>query len=67
MAKWNKEMRETIDGLMNAECGGLWWESEMTEEMLDACCAKCPFREHCSDEGLCFGCSVWEEGMGDDL
>lgn len=67
MTKWTKEMRETIDQLMNTVCGGLWWETEMTEEMLDTCCEKCPFRGRCSSEGLCYGCSVWEESMGEDL
>ena len=67
MAKWTNEMRKTIDRLMNAECGGLWWESEMTEEMLDNCCAACPFRSRCEAESLCYGCSVWEESMGEDV
>ena len=67
MTKWTKEMRETIDQLMNAVCGGEWWEVGMTEEQLDTCCEKCPFRGRCSSEGLCYGCSVWEESMGEDL
>jgi len=67
MAKWTKEMREMIDNLMNAECGGNWWESELTEQMLDNCCAKCPLAARCHTEGLCYGCSVWEESMGEDL
>ena len=67
MTKWNKQMRKTIDELMNAECGGLWWETELTEQMLDNCCAKCPFAARCQTEGLCYGCAVWEESMGEDL
>ena len=67
MAKWTAEMRKTIDELMNAECGGEWWETELTEQMLDNCCAKCPFAARCQAEGLCYGCAVWEESMGEDL
>ena len=66
-SKWTTEMRKTIDELMNAECGGLWFESELTEQMLNNCCAKCPFRFCCEDDALCFGGSVWEESMGEDL
>ena len=67
MTKWTNEMRKTIDELMNTECGGNWWESELTEQMLDNCCAKCPFAARCHSEGLCYGCAVWEESMGEDL
>ncbi len=67
MTKWNNEMRKTIDELMNTVCGGEWWETEMTEEMLNTCCERCPFAARCHNEGLCYGCSVWEESMGEDL
>lgn len=67
MTKWTNEMRKTIDTLMNTACGGLWWESEMTEEMLNTCCERCPYAERCHSESLFYGCSVWEEGMGEDL
>lgn len=66
-SKWTNEMRETITNLLNAECGGNWLESELTEQMLDNCCEKCPFAGDCYIEGLCYGCPVWEESMGDDL
>ena len=67
MTNWTKEMRNTIDNLMNNACGGNWWETEMTDEMLDNCCANCPFANRCHKENLFYGCSVWEEGMGEDL
>jgi len=67
MAKWTTEMRETIDRLMDTVCGGDWIEDGITEEQLDTCCETCPFRARCEAEGLCYGCSVWEESMGEDL
>lgn len=36
---------------------------ETTEER----CAHCPYREECTTKELFWGCSVWEDEMGDDL
>jgi len=67
MAMWTTEMRETVDRLMDTACGGDWIEDGITEEQLEACCAACPFCSRCEAEGLCYGCAVWEESMGEDL
>lgn len=67
MAKWTTEMRETIDRLMDTACGGDWIEGGITEEQLETCCKTCPFRSRCESESLYFGCSVWEESMGEDV
>ena len=36
-------------------------------EMSCSGCADCPFHEQCGEEELWWGCSVWEESMGEDL
>ena len=36
-------------------------------EMVCSGCEDCPFAERCEHEELWWGCSVWEEEMGEDL
>lgn len=36
-------------------------------EMVCSGCADCPFHAQCEEEELWWGCSVWEESMGEDL
>ena len=36
-------------------------------EMSCSGCADCPFHVQCEKEELWWGCSVWEESMGEDL
>lgn len=36
-------------------------------EMVCSGCADCPFHAQCGEEELWWGCSVWEESMGEDL
>lgn len=61
------EIRKEIENLMNEECGGNWIDTEMTEEMCNNVCARCPYYGKCYEMGIIFGCPNWEESMGEDL
>ena len=60
-----KEMRKAIGTIIEEVAGEAW--CGLTEEQCDAICEKCPYREQCEEEELYWGCSVWEESMGEDL
>lgn len=65
--KMTKEIREQIETIMNEVCGGKWYESEMTEEMCEKVCERCPYSGKCYEMGIMWGCSNWEESMGEEL
>lgn len=65
--KMTNEIRKQIEALMNTECGGIWYESEMTEQMCQHVCERCPYFGKCYEMGIMWGCPNWEVSMGEDL
>jgi hypothetical protein len=43
------------------------FEEYLIEEGTPKNCEVCPFADKCDAEELYWGCSVWEDEMGDDL
>lgn len=67
MTTMTMEMRYTISDMMTEVCGEPWYDAEMTEEMCEQVCARCPYAAKCHETGLYFSCACWEEAQGEDL
>ena len=66
--KMTAEKREKINAIALKVTGGDEWMVEgLEEEQIEAICTNCPFCNRCYETGLCYGCAVWEEAMGNDL
>ena len=50
--KMTTEIRTAIETIMNAVCGGDWFETGMSEEMCGAVCEQCPYYGRCREMGI---------------
>ena len=63
------EMLTAIIALMTEVAGTDYYADDfsITETQCDEVCARCPYADRCGQDELYWGCSCWEESMGEDL